>query len=213
MLIKTIPLGVNQANCYIVMDDNSGSTAVIDPGGSESRLMTALNELEIKNLDFILLTHGHYDHVLGVFDLKNNFSEAKIAIHKNDAQCLEDDKKSLAFHVGDNSQKFIRPDITFEDGMCFTLGETLLTALHTPGHTQGCVCFISESQKVIFSGDTLFKQGVGRTDLPGGNMTELIASMNKLSALKGNYDIYPGHGPSTTLDEERSNNPYMRTTG
>ncbi|NLX94514.1 MAG: MBL fold metallo-hydrolase [Clostridiales bacterium] len=211
MLITTIQLGPNEANCYIVIDEKTGSSAVIDPGGYEKRLTTKLSELSIEKLELILLTHGHYDHVLGVYELKQTMG-AKIAIHKNDALCLEDDKKSLAFHVGDDSQKYIKADISFEDGMSFAVGETLLTVMHTPGHTQGSVCFICEAKKVIFSGDTLFKHNVGRTDLPGGSMTELLASMNKLSALKGNYDIYPGHGPKTTLDDERNNNAYMGMT-
>ncbi len=212
MLIKTIQLGPNEANCYIIMDKKSGSAAVVDPGGSESRLTAQLKELAIKKLDIILLTHGHYDHLLGTYDLKQT-SGAKIAIHKNDALCLEDDKKSLAFHMGDNFQKYVKADISFEDGMSFTVGEMLLTVMHTPGHTLGSVCFICEKHKVIFSGDTLFKYNVGRTDLPGGSMTQLMTSINKLSSLKGNYTIYPGHGPSTTLDEERKNNPYMRGIG
>lgn len=212
MLIKTIQLGPNEANCYIVIDEKNGSAAVIDPGGYENRLRTLLNELVIENLDSILLTHGHYDHLLGAYDLKQT-SGAEIAIHKNDALCLEDDKKSMAFHIGDNFQKYVKADISFEDGMSFTVGETLLTVMHTPGHTQGSACFICEKEKVIFSGDTLFKQGVGRTDLPGGSMTQLMTSINKLSSLKGDYNIYPGHGPSTTLDEERKNNPHMRMNG
>lgn len=212
MLIKTIQLGPNEANCYIIIDKKSGRVAVIDPGGYENRLTTQLKNPAIKRLELILLTHGHYDHLLGAYDLKQT-SGAKIAIHKNDALCLEDDSKSLAFHIGNNVQKCVRPDISFEDGVDFLIGETLLTVMHTPGHSRGSVCFISEKHKTIFSGDTLFKHNVGRTDLPGGKMTELMASMNKLSSLEGNYTIYPGHGPATTLDEERKKNPYMRKNG
>lgn len=212
MLVTTIQLGPNEANCYIVVDEKSKDAAVIDPGGSENRLIKKLNELAVRSSDLILLTHGHYDHLLGAYALKQT-SGAKIAIHKNDAGCLEDDKESLAFHIGNNVQEYVSPDIIFEDGMRFIVGETLLTVMHTPGHSRGSVCFICEKHKTIFSGDTLFKHNVGRTDLPGGSMAELMTSMNKLSSLEGNYLIYPGHGPSTTLDEERKNNPYMRTNG
>lgn len=212
MQIKTIQLGANKANCYIVIDELSGNAVVIDPGAYESTLTDVLNDASIKKLEFILLTHGHYDHVLGAYDLKQA-SGAKIAVHKNDALCLEDDKKSLAFYLGANIQKYVKADIHLEDGMCLNLGETLIEIIHTPGHTQGGVCFFCESQKMIFTGDTLFKYDVGRTDLPGGSMSELVTSMNKLSGLKGDYKIYPGHGPATTLDEERKNNEYMRITG
>lgn len=210
MILHKILLGINHANCYIIVDENSGNSTVIDPGGFENKLVELLKIKKIDKIKYILMTHGHYDHILGAYDLKT-YSGARVAIHKNDAGCLMDEQSSLAsYAVGQRIQKYLKPDILLEDGMILELGETNLRVLFTPGHTKGGVCFVCERGQKIFTGDTLFYHDAGRTDLPGGSMPELLHSLSRIRDLKGDYSVYPGHDRESTLSDERLNNAYMR---
>lgn len=204
--IHTLPLGPMLANCHIVTDEATGLTAAIDPGGYSGELEKLLNGLDVR---YILLTHGHFDHILGVPQLKER-TEAKVAVHRADAGCLSSGEKSLALWEVPGMQKPVEADILLEDGDIIALGESRLRVLHTPGHTGGSVCYIEDSAHVIFSGDTLFSLTAGRTDLPGGDESALLASLKKLKALKGDYRIYTGHNRSTALNFERAHNPYLR---
>ena len=207
--VDSLALGPVSANTYIVTDDATGETAVIDAGACTNEL---LDKLKGKNVRYILLTHGHYDHILGVPALKAH-TGAEVLIHKADADCFWDTEKSLASFDHSFSQTPMEADRLLSDGEEIHLGETVLSVLHTPGHTKGGVCYIDYQDRLIFSGDTLFCLTAGRTDFPGGSFEELMASLITLRNLPGDYIVYPGHNRATTLEHERVRNRYMRRIG
>lgn len=204
--IDTIVLGPVSANTYIVTDDESGETAIIDCGEFNNDLKSLI---ESKNVKYILLTHGHFDHILGVPELKD-YTHALVAIHTLDADCLENEYKSLASWECKGQQKNIKADIFLNEGDELALGKTIIKVLHTPGHTVGGVCYLIEDEKVIFTGDTLFCLTAGRTDFDGGSYEDLLSSLIRLKRLEGDYTVYTGHNKSTTLDYERTHNMYLR---
>ena len=195
MTVETMALGPVSANTYIVTDDISCETAVIDCGECTPELISKLNG---KNVKYILLTHGHADHILGVYDLKQAFPEAKIVIHKKDADCLTNEMMSIAFSIAPHMQKNIEPDITVEEGDVISLGSLEFKVMHTPGHTMGSVCYYIESERTLFTGDTLFCLTTGRTDLFGGSDDDMYASIKRLYEMPGEYTVYPGHNRATT---------------
>ena len=206
MNLQTLVIGHIETNCYILTDSKSGDTAVIDPCWLTDELKAAVDCAG--GVKYILLTHGHFDHICGVHDLRE-YTGAEVAIHESDADCLFDEKKSLADGSG-YPFKPVRADIILRDGDVLELGGKEIKVMHTPGHTKGGVCFICESDRMIFSGDTLFHSTVGRTDFEGGSFKEIIESVERLQSLDGDYDVYPGHNRSTTLERERTRNFYMR---
>ena len=203
--ITTFAPGMVYANCYIVKDGQSGDAFVVDPGAYNKRLEAVLKQEGIEKLRYILLTHGHFDHISGVKELKENFG-GEIVIHREDAECLYDKSKSLA-------SKFLFPqhdvtaDVLVKDGDRLSFGGGEIEVIHTPGHTRGSVCYVT--QDIMLSGDTLFRSSIGRTDFPGGSIEEMKESLKRLAALERNYTVYPGHAESTTLEAEKKYNPYM----
>lgn len=204
--VRSIPLGPILANTYVVTDKDSGETAVVDCGEFNDNLKRLIGNKKVK---YILLTHGHFDHILGVAQLKE-YTGATLAIHEKDADCLIDEEKSMALCEYSRVQKPVSADIQLKEGDVLTLGETQIKVLHTPGHTVGGVCYLIESERIIFTGDTLFCLTAGRTDFEGGSFEDLMASLIRLNQLKGDYIVYTGHNKATTLDFERTHNRYMR---
>lgn len=195
--VHTLPLGDYQTNCYIVHQQDDSRCCVIDPGYQPEDI---LNFLQAHNLtlEAILLTHGHFDHVGGVKTLAAE-TDCKVYL------CPEDLTMPPMMTAGS-----LYYTDAYEDGDRITQAGISFEVLHTPGHTPGSVCLIAEN--ALFSGDTLFASSCGRTDLPGGNSVQMRDSLKRLSQLEGNYFVYPGHGCSSTLLEEKRYNSYLRST-
>lgn len=195
MQISVLPLGALQTNCYVVTDEQTKTCAVIDPADDGERIADALSRLGL-TLKLILLTHGHYDHVSGVRAL-HDATGAPVYLNARDTALPESMTAGPLF--------FTNP---YDEGDELALGGISFRVLATPGHTPGSVCLLADD--VLFAGDTLFQGSCGRTDLPCGSMTALYASLRKLSALPGDYRVYPGHGGDTTLAAERAGNFYLK---
>ena len=200
MKIETLFFGDRWANSYLLTDEN-GVSALVDPGAPTPRLTDALAG---KNVRCILLTHGHFDHILAAPAVREK-TGAEILIHRLDAPMTEDAGLNLSLHALGRDHTPFSPDRLLEDGDVLPFGN--LRVLHTPGHTPGSVCYIGDG--FIVSGDTLFAGGIGRTDLPGSDPAEMKKSLRRLVALPGDSDVYPGHGDATTLQNERVNNYYV----
>lgn len=203
MKVIRIEGGPLPTNCYILRDEETGAAAVVDPG-FESPALTG--ELKAGGVEAILLTHGHFDHISGVLEAKK-LTGAKIYLHEKDLAFPEDPSLSLAGMFGCEDMPSFRPDAVLKDGDRLAVGGLSVRVLHTPGHTAGSCCFLVGD--ALFSGDTLMCMSCGRTDLPTGSSADIKASLQKLGALKENFRVYPGHGPESTLEFERANNPFL----
>lgn len=193
-------------NCYLVVDKETAQAAVVDPGGKSDELTEYLKSSDVK-LKYILLTHGHFDHISYANELAKQF-DAEIVCGKNTDKYLSDNFLNLsANHDEVENVKPFGADILLDDGDVLTLGNTAIKFITTPGHTDGCGCYIFDDN--ILSGDTLFCESYGRTDFSTSSFTDMTASLKKLKMLDGDYNVYPGHGMSTTLNHERKFNPLM----
>lgn len=197
MLIKTLPVGHLQTNCYIVTDDETRECAIIDPGADSNKILDYIesNKLIPK---VIFLTHGHFDHFMALEAVRDE-TGAPAYINRKDVHA-EGKHEQHKLEESDGLNYFAEGDV-------INVGSLEFTILETPGHSAGSVSFICEN--ALFSGDTLFRDSCGRTDL-GGDMEVLLTSLHRLSRLEGDYEVYPGHAESTTLDRERSFNYYVR---
>lgn len=206
MFLKRLVVGVYAANCYILADEKTKNAAIIDPGGDYEEILRVI-ERESLRPQYIILTHGHLDHIGAVKEVKEK-TNAMILIHELDQDMLTDDKKNLSFFVSAKIKK-VFPDKLLKDGDKLDLGGLALEIIHTPGHTKGSICI--KAGDIIFSGDTLFNGSIGRTDLPGGSYEEIIKSIKeKILIYKDEILVYPGHGSATTLGNERVNNPFLK---
>lgn len=203
--IVTPGMGVN---CYLLSCPETKKAILIDPGAGSKVIANWIKEKEIL-VSSILLTHGHYDHIGAVEDLRELLG-VKVAIHKDDAEMLIDPFKNLSRFMGQNM--VLSPaEILLEDNQVLDLGNLTLTVLHTPGHTPGSICLLTDDG--LISGDTLFNGSVGRTDFPGGSMKKLLKSIHqKLMVLDDDVKVYPGHESPTTIGRERLYNPFINGT-
>jgi len=193
MKIDTLVLGPVQTNCYIVYNEGSGQAVIIDPADDGEKIRRALDG---KNPAAILLTHGHFDHTAAL----SAFSGTPVYIHPADQIMLEDPEWSAGYLVGDVAPRPCDAEYV-QEGTRLHLAGLDIAVLHVPGHTKGSVAYAIGD--VLFTGDTLFCRGFGRTDLPGGSMAEEMRSIKRLLRLKKNWIVCPGHGEATTLDAER----------
>ncbi len=210
MIVEKLVVGAVMTNCYIVYDGESKDAVVIDPGAAKDKIAGTIREKGLE-LRAILLTHGHFDHILAADGLRREFTVQLF--------CSEQEKDLCADPFLNAGQQFgcsssVLVDKTFADGDELTFGTVSLKVIATPGHTKGGVCFYFAKEGALFSGDTLFFESVGRTDFPTGNAGVLTKSIKeKLFVLPGETKIYPGHGPATTVAYEKENNLYVNEEG
>lgn len=205
MVIYKLIVGIIQANCYIIETEKKNAV-IIDPGAEPEKIM---DFVEAKGLTVkkILVTHGHFDHIGGVASIVTK-NDADVYIHPADAAKLQSPEKSLATLIPDIKFNKVTKYIPIFDGEKIEQDELIFHVIYTPGHSKGSVCYVC--QNFIFSGDTLFCGSVGRTDFPDGSLEEIKKSVKKLADLKGDYTVFCGHEKSTTLDEERATNVYIK---
>ncbi len=207
--VKAFSVGSLGTNCYVVTHKETGETAVVDPGGDNLSLMGYLDEIGEENIKYILLTHGHYDHIASAKKLSDKYS-ADIVISEDEEIFLRDENLNLAGFLGCICYEPFSADILLADGDKLALGDAEFTFILTSGHTLGSGCYVFPEDRILFSGDTLFAGSIGRTDFPTSDYTEMIRSLKKLRDLKGDFRLYPGHNSSSTLDYERKHNMFMR---
>ena len=199
MKVKLMQVGPIGTNCYLLEDEETGKAAVIDPGEEADRILAQIKADQVK-VEYILLTHGHYDHTTAVPALHAALPDAKIYIHAADAN-------------GAGSRLFplsaaVKQLHFYDEGDTLTLGSLTIHVMYTPGHSKGSVTLLVGD--VLFTGDTLFAGSCGRTDLAGGSYEEIMSSLARLGKLEGDYHVCPGHDVTSTLERERQFNPFLR---
>ena len=200
IIVDALPIGPLQANCYLVRNEGDHRCMVIDPGDDVPSVVKMLEKLSLTP-EIVFLTHAHFDHIVGAAHLKKKYN-AKIAVSDADSACLYD--KSVSIIMPGLNTKFIEThaDELVSPGIWNALGMEF-TVIAAPGHTKGGLCLLNEENRILFSGDTLFANGFGRTDLPGGDWAELLVSLRKLLALDEDITVYSGHGDSAAIGEIR----------
>ncbi len=207
MILVTLPVGLIQTNCYVVGCEETRQAAIIDPGGHPDQILAQLQAHNL-TLQFILNTHAHFDHTDANGALVRA-TGASLALHPDDLRLLQDSGGAAMFGV--HAETSPSPDRELAHGDRLQVGTLEFQVLHTPGHTPGHVCFYEEKQGVLFDGDVLFYRGIGRTDLPGGDWQQLMDSIQRvLFALPDDVVVYPGHGPATTIGDEKKLNPWLK---
>lgn len=209
MKIDHLILGAYETNCYVLrVGPAAEACLVIDPGLDSEPLIEFLQEHRF-NPVAVVLTHGHIDHIAGVSALRQEFPGTKVFIHELDAEMLTKPHTNLSAMMG-MAFRTKPQDSTLQEGDVIEQAGLKLLVLHTPGHTPGGISLYSQDDGVAFVGDTLFADSVGRTDFPGGSMSQLLDSVRqKLFTLPGETNVYPGHGPATTIAHEKAHNPFF----
>lgn len=202
--VGCIVLGILANNCYFVHREGEYETIMIDPSAQGDKLFTRLREKGL-TVTTILLTHGHFDHIMGVNEMRE-ISGAKVYACEDELELLGDPVQNSSYKVGKSYT--VKPDVLLKDGEVVTVGSVNLKVIKTPGHTIGGCCFYSEEDGVLFSGDTLFYESVGRTDFVTGDVAALKQSIAKLLKLPDDVKVYPGHGEFTTIGHEKMYNPF-----
>ena len=205
LIIESVVVGSVGTNCYIVHKKDSEHCFVVDPGDSGDKIANYIRDQKMI-LDHILLTHGHFDHIQGVRDLKNAI-RGEICALDVEKELLADARMNVSAMTGRPEE--LEADRWLHDGQQFESAGITMKVIHTPGHTKGSCCYFLEEQKVLFSGDTLFMESVGRADLPTGNEKDLMQSVReKVRTLPSETKVFSGHGPATSIGYEQANNPY-----
>lgn len=207
MIVEKLAVGPYASNCYIVGSQSNKEGMIIDPGDEAKGILKKVKELKL-DIKLIVLTHGHIDHT-GALKEVREATGATVAVHTDDAQSLGRGVSLISVLMpGLSYPTPPPPDRLLKDGDSIDIGDLHFLVLHTPGHTPGGICLLGEG--VVFSGDTLFNYGIGRTDLPGGSYNQIMNSLQtKLMTLPDDTIVYPGHGPRTTIGAEREGNPFL----
>lgn len=206
MRMSKLVVGPVATNCYIVSDENTKEAFIIDPGAEPDRIIEKVKEIGV-SVKAILLTHGHFDHISAVNELKREFS-VDVYVGQEDADLMADMELNVSYMFG--MPYAARADKILRDGDMLEIAGFSIKVLFTPGHTKGGVCYYFEKENVAFSGDTLFQQSVGRTDFPTGSARVLSESIkNKLMVLPEDLQLFPGHGDSTTVGYEKKYNMFL----
>ena len=206
MKIVNLPTGMLQANTYLVCDETSRLGFIVDLGGYSKELKNIIEKNDIQ-IQYIVLTHGHGDHIGGVQEHLKDFPDAKVVCSRAEEKMLLDPELNEAHHFGPEKVSF-KPDILVDDGDTLTVGNMTMKFIMTPGHTEGGMCILIDD--VLFSGDTLFCRSIGRTDLAGGDFRTIMESIKKkLFLLPDETQVLPGHMGPTTIGFEKENNPFV----
>lgn len=203
MIVKRVSVGPLAENCYIVFREGSSGSLIIDPGDEFEKIDSIINACGVAP-QAILLTHGHFDHIMSVGAIKNKYN-CPVYIHEDDFR-MASSGGNISYYFGENSLGIIADKIIYDDCI-LDISDYKIKAIHTPGHTKGSVSYYFDG--MLFSGDTLFLLSCGRTDFPGGSMGAMRQSLEKLMTLPLDTIVYPGHGDESTIGFEKENNPYV----
>lgn len=205
--LKTLVLGSVQTNCYIISNEVSKEAIVFDIGDQADKVLGYLLENDLTCIA-IILTHGHFDHILAVDDFVQR-TGVLVYAHEDELELLMDPEMNSSARV--RRPYSLKPDVLLKDNQELNLGDLLIKVIHTPGHTKGGACYYMPEEELLISGDTLFREDIGRSDLPTGDGEELVRSIkDKLMVLDNKVRVYPGHGAPTTIGHEREYNIYIR---
>lgn len=205
MEVTVLTVGPVYTNCYIVNKEDSNSCVVIDPGEEAEKIASYVRKNQL-TCEGILLTHGHFDHITAVNELRSLIG-GRVYAYEGEKELMVDPLQNSSSLLG--YEVAVQADEWLCEGQLLEVADIIFRVMHTPGHTRGSCCYYAEKEQILFSGDTIFMESVGRTDLPTGNDRELLDSVrNKVLVLPDDVVIYPGHGPKTRVDYEVANNPY-----
>ena len=205
-MIEARAMGAMGANCYLFACMETNKAVVIDPGADGKRIYRWILEKGLK-VEYILLTHGHVDHIGAVDELRDLLGDVLVGIHADDAGMLTDGRKNLSSYFGPGLA-LKKADLLLQDGQELKIGKERIKVISTPGHSPGGACFLCSEG--LFSGDTLFAGSIGRTDFPGGSMNQLVDGVKKkLLILPEDTRVFPGHGEETSIGEEKRDNPFL----
>ena len=207
-IVARVTVGMFEENCYLYACPQTREAVILDPGDEAQRILEAIQDLKLLT-KYIINTHGHIDHICAIDEISSVYP-VPLAIHPADVVLYSSVGNALLYGRTPPAVKR-SPDLLLQEGDTISFGTLTLEVLHTPGHSPGSICLVSPSC-CVFSGDTLFYRGIGRTDLPGGSYEQIEQSIrNKLYTLEGDLVVFPGHGQPTTISEEKYENPFVRT--
>lgn len=206
MKVALLPSGPLRVNTYIAEDEATKKGFIVDPGGYDVQMIKYIAENKI-DIEYIILTHGHEDHIAGVNEYKEMIPGVKVVAHADEFSMIENAVPEMSNTGGPIC---FTPDIAIHDGDTLKVGDVELKFFHTPGHTVGGMCIYVEADKDLYSGDTLFQQSIGRTDFPGGSFKQITDSIKRLYTLPDDTRVLPGHMGITSIAYEKENNPFVR---